>query len=316
MVKTDIFSELIAKKLVAKILGRSSSSHHYSVFWQKHLETFDVELPLNWKGIGSGAFSPLTPRDLIVSIRAFIEIYLSAVLSRVRIPRKCHREVKVAQDLCRLSNRAFDYDVWRHSQVLRTLDSSEVLNVSTICVIGDGLATMVGLLYLRQSAPSQLIISVNLPEILLLDYRIMREIGIPSEHIQYCDSQSELENLSDCCRVVLIAADNANIIRSWNVDLFINIDSMQEMTQKARQEYFEIIASNNAYFYCCNMTKKTLRDGAVNTFLEYPWGLSNSILSGEPSWLRRFIRIRSPWGRFRAPVGIFKTPHLHRLVKF
>jgi hypothetical protein len=316
MSSQDFLREPVAQELVDKILDQSGSSIHYSVFWAKHLKSFDLKNPLNWKGIGSGAFLPLTSQNFAISFRALIEVYCSAVLSRVRIPLARHPEIKTAHDLCLLADRAFDYDVWRHSQVLRVLDSFRLPGVPKVCVIGDGLATMIGMLYLQKDSKTQVLISVNLPEILLLDYLLLRKIGVSPEEIKICSDRDELNRSDNSWRVVLVLADDAKILKSSGIDLFINIDSMQEMTPGARQEYFEIIGSNSAYFYCCNMIEKTMRDGTRNKFLEYPWGNSNLLVDEEPAWLRRFIRVRYPWGRFRVPVGVFKTPHLHRLVKF
>jgi len=315
-VETSILDEPLALKLRSQIALENREDLAYSVFWRKHLRDFDQLKPLEWSGLGGGAFLGLTPRRFGPMVRARLEIGLSSLLSRAPRLSRASEPKMLTDALCRAQDRAYDYDVWRHTHVLRTLEEHDALSGSRICVIGDGLGTMSGLLALRNLKSSQQIFVVNLPEMLLLDYSMLRRMGLEQSLFFLVESKLSIAATlgSSSVRFILVSAANAEVLRDCNIDLFINIDSMQEMTHAAIDQYFSIIESNSAAFYCCNMVRRQLRDGTINEFSKFPWKSSRYRLDGEPPWLRRFIHFRWPWGRFRAPVGIFCTPHLHRLT--
>ena len=65
-----------------------------------------------------------------------------------------------------------------------------------------------------------------------------------------------------------------------NVDLFLNIASMQEMDSIIIQKYFELInqqRTSKTYFYCCNRVSKMLPDGSFSNFEDYNWRPSDKV---------------------------------------
>lgn len=301
------------RRLISKSLGRGLA---YSVYWEKHLRGFDARDPLGWSGIGGGAFLGLTPRRVLPMLRARLEVALSTWASRApRVGRTTGPRI-AARVLCRRQGRAYDYEIWRHVNVLKTLEDSGALSGDSVCIIGDGLGTLAGLLAFYPSAFFRRIFVVNLPELLLLDYLMLRRSGIGEDAFFVVETEAEIQSIpvQSATQFILLSAERPRVLSNSGINLFLNIDSMQEMNRSSIEEYFSIINSNGAMFYCCNMKSKKLRDGTMNDFHGYPWGASRVLLDGEPKWLRSFVRLRLPWGKFRAPVGKFRIPHWHRLT--
>ena len=87
---------------------------------------------------------------------------------------------------------------------------------------------------------------------------------------------------------------------------------MQEMNMALIQKYFSIMRTSTveSYFYCCNREEKTLPDGNVIRFSDYPWNEEESIIIDEPCpWYQKYPSLYPPFWRD------FEGTHLHRLIK-
>ena len=75
--------------------------------------------------------------------------------------------------------------------------------------------------------------------------------------------------------VIAIRAVDHELICYCPLNLVINIVSMQEMNPSVIREYFDDlrkrISDHDLYFYFCNRLEKSLPDGTVTRFFEYPW---------------------------------------------
>ena len=68
---------------------------------------------------------------------------------------------------------------------------------------------------------------------------------------------------------------------------------------------------SSSVFYCCNREEKTLPDGTIVKFDNYPWHLSSEIQEDELCpWSQKYYSPRPPF--YRNYLG----PIRHRLVKF
>ena len=111
---------------------------------------------------------------------------------------------------------------------------------------------------------------------------------------------------------ILLEAEQYELLNKLPISLFINIASMQEMNMPVIQKYFEYMRTSTvkSYFYCCNREEKTLSDGNVIKFSNYPWNEDERIIIDEPCpWYQRYPSNFPPFWRD------FIGTHLHRLIK-
>lgn len=156
-------------------------------------------------------------------------------------------------------------------------------------------------------------IVINLTPNLLVDAVFIKK-SVPNMDIVLAENATEYSDAleSNDLRTVLIQADKAELIRYGKISLVINIASMQEMNHGCIQEYFNFIRTSKisaTYFYCENRVEKTLPDGTIVKFVEYPWHPKDQILTdGLCPWHQYYYCPRPP---FYFPYG---GPTQHRLV--
>jgi hypothetical protein len=68
-------------------------------------------------------------------------------------------------------------------------------------------------------------------------------------------------------------------------------------------------SSAEPHFYCCNREEKTLPDGSIIRFADYPWGRNSMIIDELCPWYQQYLSSKPP---FHRP---FDGPTMHRLVK-
>ena len=114
-------------------------------------------------------------------------------------------------------------------------------------------------------------------------------------------------------QLVFIEAENYSLLENLEVDLFINIASMQEMNPEVIDKYFKYMRSSKkspCYFYCCNRLEKELPDGSIIKFINYPWKNNDDVLIDELCpWYKKYPSLKPPF--FRKYDG----PIQHRLIK-
>ena len=115
-------------------------------------------------------------------------------------------------------------------------------------------------------------------------------------------------------RVIAIQASNHEILKDCPIGLAINIASMQEMDPKYIRNYFDdlyaIAAKRDLDFYCCNREEKTLPDGTVIRFKDYPWNSLDNIQIDELCpWHQEYYYYIPPFYRH------YDGPHRHQLRK-
>ena len=221
------------------------------------------------------------------------------------------REYSDMRDWCRTQGRALNMDSLRHVFTHRLLNEL-VPDARVICVIGDGQANFTGPALYRPKQ-GQKLVSVNLPEVLIADQKLLLQSGVVSElSTAVARTREEFEAaMSDPGIVlILVPANHAEILKSAGVDLFVNIASFQEMTPALVAEYFDIVKSNHATLYCCNREEKVLYGGERLVFDEYPWENGERLLWEPCPWHQHFYAKRPPF------VRAFDGPFTHALVRF
>lgn len=231
---------------------------------------------------------------------------------------------RVARAVTGKQNRTYDLDVLRQVLALTLLRqqlSGSRATPETVCVIGDGFATMTTLLL--ATGTCRRVITVNLSKTLLVDLWYLR-LWLGDEAFQtsvdLVTDEADLrralaDNGKGPHRVIAIRASDHRLLRHCPIDLAINIASMQEMDPGVTAGYFEDLraaaATRPVTFYCCNREEKTLPDGTVARFSSYPWSADDEVMLDELCpWHQEYYATRPPYYR------PYDGPIRHRLVVF
>ena len=201
-------------------------------------------------------------------------------------------EFRIYKSLCKKENRNIDQNVVRHIFTLNVLNKHNLIK-DTVCVIGDGKTNCVGGLIELHKKDIR-IFSINLPEILINDYIIIKDSKlIKNELIIAVQNEEDLKRKDK--KLFFISASNADFLFNQSINLFINIASMQEMKKTTIKKYFDIISNNKSYFYCCNRELKILPDGEKIIFNNYPWGKGKIIFKEDCCWHQKYYDFFPPF---------------------
>lgn len=220
---------------------------------------------------------------------------------------------RLASSIAARQGRAYDGDLLRHTLTMALFNTYLDMerDLALVAVIGDGFANMSALLL--GHSPHCRIILVNLTKTLLLDLAFIRQT-FPDENIalvQNADDMTEALARQDT-RIIVLQADNADLLAQAPVTLGINILSMIEMEPQVTAAYFDILRkcpAERTAFYCANHLEKFWADGTIIRFYEYPWDEQEEYLVDEPNpWDRYGYRARPPF-YYRRP-----SLSLHRLL--
>lgn len=269
-----ITSSNIVEKLkdFVKSTEIEKSSH-----WESRLKSMKYDdFSINF---GFGSFEE---KNFFKSILHFL---FSRILFGLEIFKS--EETKVYKNIFNIMNRQIDVDAMRHIYTFNKLKKNIVPKKT--CIIGDGKANFV--LGCLKIYPEAQIYSVNLPEVLIHDYSIISKYRfIEDANIEVVSNKKNLENLNK--KLFLIPSSNKGLLLNFNIDLFVNIVSFQEMNMKEIIEYFKIIKSNKSKLYACNREKKILSGGEVLKFKDYPWGNGKKIFEEDCPWHQKYYSFK------------------------
>jgi len=229
---------------------------------------------------------------------------------------------KTAEKLTLHQRRAYDLDALRQSITLGFLKAKipEKLNSDKITlVIGDGFGFMTALLLANNFAGT--VILINLNKTLLVDIWYLKmffgeefnnalELITDESDIEALNSKSA--GLGTKGRVIALQAENHHLLRYLKPDIAINIASMQEMDPVVIEEYFndlrQISPNGELTFYCCNREEKSIPDGTIIRFKDYPWRSTDTILVDELCpWHRQYYELSPPFYKS------YDGEHIHQL---
>jgi len=217
------------------------------------------------------------------------------------------KEYKIYKNLFQKLKRQMDESVFRHIFTLKMLNEYSLIK-NKVCVIGDGQLNCIGGL-INLKKPNLQIYSINLAEMLIHDYLSLKHNNLLDDQlIKVVNKEEDLYD--NKIKLFLIDASNWKLLKNKDIDLFINIASMQEMTKTFVNNYFNVIKSNNSYFYCCNRKYKQLPDGEELIFNEYPWGEGEIIFKEICEWHKKYYDSKFPY------IKNHNEEILHALVKF
>jgi hypothetical protein len=200
-------------------------------------------------------------------------------------------------------NRQIDNDTIRHLFTFNLIKKK--IKFQNAAVIGDGKANF--LLQYLILFPKKKIYSINLAETLMHDYLILKKHKIISTKlIKVVQKQKDLGGEH---KVYLIPSNNKNLLLKKKIDLFINIDSFQEMNNNEIHKYFKIIKSQKTFLYHCNREYKKLPCGEELVFKNYPYGIKFNNFKECP-WEKRYYSFAYPF------IHKYDGKHLHTLIDF
>ncbi len=218
----------------------------------------------------------------------------------------CDQKIlQAAKKIAKATNRDFSYDLAR---MLLTVDllkkHTDGFDGKRIVIIGDGYGSLGCLL--KACYPQARITFINLGRTLTFD-AYYSDRAFPNLNHKLISSASDIL----CDDFNYIEAERSNEFEIEG-DLFVNIASMQEMNLDVIGAYFKILRGQikDTLFYCCNRLEKSLPDGTIVKFFEYPWSKTDEIVVDELCpWHQRAPKLRPPF------VYRFDGPIQHRLVK-
>ncbi len=275
------------------------SEKHMSSYGKHHLLKSNYESIEN--EMNSGTFVKLDKSKII---KYYLSIPFQLLIFREKI--FFNDFIKSYKHLCKKQSRLFNIDLIIHSIFLNLLKKREILQ-KKICVIGDGKANFLhGVLNLKYVTK---IYSVNLTEALIQDFLILKKFhSINEDLIKVVEKKEDL--LDQNCKVFLIPAQNKNLLRNSNINLFVNTFSFQEMPLTETHNYIDIIKSNNAHLYSLNREEKKMYDGTVIKQTDYGLNRGKIIFEKEAKFVKYFYNSKFPF------VHKKKSKVISTLVKF
>ena len=299
---SKIHNELFEKYVKKKSLNKETSSH-----WKYWLKQSSIIKKNDKYIINSLAISTVSKKNLISFFKnLIISLLLKFYVNKNSIPKHI---VKINKSLNDKFNFYFSFDQAKNMIIYKTLNTFKVFKKKTcVCIIGDGHGHL-GIL-IKKLHPDVKIIYVNLGKNLLIDSYHYSMIF--SNHKPLLLKKHNLNMINDYS-MFLIEAENYSLIESINIDIFINVASMQEMDIKTINNYFMYMRNNQeeSFFYCCNRVSKTLADKSVIKFNDYPWSSKDLVFLNEKcDWYTKFPTLFPPfWKSFGGEIK-------HKLVKF
>jgi len=286
----------------------NSEKNVKSSYWQYYLKDFDAKEDLTKvfnEDFGFGGILPLTPLRKI-----YHNFFLLILFGKKFFFTDLY---KIFKNIENEQRRCIDLNVIRHYFTFEFLQKHIFTHekIDSVCVIGDGRCNFVS--PALKSNFFNKVISVNLTEVLLFDLLLLeKQTSISQNEIGVASTSTQFEHLlkNRNIKLILISAQNSHYLVNKKISLFVNISSFQEMTLETISEYFDIIKSNNSYFYCCNRVYKKLMGGEVTEFAKYNWGNARVIIDESCPWSQKYYARKFPF--------IFKYDGdiQHKLVKY
>jgi hypothetical protein len=227
--------------------------------------------------------------------------------------KRLSEALSVGRYIAGKQGRLFDLDIFRQVLVC-DFSASHIPGFGdgeVAVVIGDGYGVLASLLLINTNYK---VVSINLQEVLIADYLYTRDI-VADEEVMLVEEEAGLSEAvaSNNTRLIYIRANNYELLRSLNIHVAFANCCMHEMNPSIIASYFSALRNSKGgepYFYCNSRVEKTMPDGKVTRFDEYPWEPDDEILVEGPClWNEYFYSARPPF------YHKYAGDHKHRLVQ-
>ena len=271
----------IENKIINKILShiphddKIKSSH-----WKFHLKNKEL-----FNIYSKNEFGSFTRKIFYKSIIIYL---LQIIIYGYKITKS--EIFKIYYEIYSKINRQIDSDTVRHIFIFNLLKKYD--DFKKICIIGDGKANfLIGALSLY---PNAQIYSINLSEVLIDDYLVLKKHKIIDDDKIHVVEDIK-DNLYNSSKIIFVPSYLKNFLIGKKIDLFVNINSFQEMKNSEVTKYFDIIKNNKSLLYTSNREYKKLYDGVELVFDNYDWGNGLKILYEECPWTKYFYSTKPPF---------------------
>ncbi len=300
---------------ISKGFSDVTSSH-----WRE-IGGHDVKYNANEFVLSGTGFGDFIKKNIINWLLYFPEKFLLKNLLKKYLSNRLIAEKAV--NIAKKQGRLLDFDCVKQILALDLIlkkinlrsagrgDMKKNNEVNTCVVIGDGYGFMTCLI--KEVLKDCKIININLGKTLLFDvYYVEKNSKNISVALFEQENDARLVNNSDA-DIVFIAAENYEVLKNIDANIYINIASMQEMDINIINKYFELMRENKGnrpYLYCCNREQKKLPDGQLINYADYGWKSEDEILTDELCPWYQFFPSKLPpfWRPFDGPIR-------HRLVR-
>ena len=267
----------IIKKIISQIPCDDKNKSSHWKFHLKNKELFDI--------YSKNEFGSFTRK---IYYKSLIHYFFQIIIYGYRITKS--KFFKNYNKIYNKINRQIDSDTLRHIFTFNLLKKYD--DFERICVIGDGKANFI--LGALSIYPNAQIFLINLYEVLIDDYLILKKLKIIDDakiHVV----EDIRDNLYNSSKIIFVPSHLKNFLFEKKIDLFVNINSFQEMTNSEVSNYFDIIKNNKTLLYTCNREYKKLYDGEELIFDNYDWGSGVKILYEECPWNKYFYSTKPPF---------------------
>ena len=294
------------------------TSSHWRKIGKHKVKTTESGLQL----IGSG-FGNKVKNNFFRKLYYFPEFtMINWLLNKYLVNREY---VSYGKAISKLQNTMFNYDCVRQilsvDYLIRNIDYASLstrnnnINISNslskIAIIGDGYGYTACLL--KKIFPNTLIVSINIGRTLLFDVFYTRKV-FPDSNVGLVSDNNDINIALDSgLDFLFIEAENYDLLNDIDIDLYINIASMQEMNLFVIYIYIEYMRNCKGaqpYFYCCNREEKKLPDSELVRYKDYGWNQNDEIFFDELCpWYQKYPYPIPPfWRKFDGPIR-------HRLTR-
>jgi len=163
------------------------------------------------------------------------------------------------------------------------------LKNSTVCEIGAGTGNMASLFFHHFNNK---IFLIDLPKTLFLSFAYLAQT-CPNARIALPNEIEEGGFNSESYDIIMLTPQQTSTIKNKDIDLVLNIHSMQEMNIETIQLYFDLvdrIIKPQGYFFCANRMEKIMNGKAIR-FLNYPWRSNTQEITFEPDPIMQLVNI-------------------------
>lgn len=301
----------IANQLYNRFYGKdriAADKGQVSAHWKNFSAKFNVKRDAGGKitAIKGYGFGGSDDDRFLAKIRTAVGNALQ--LSQLRYPG-LEETVSEAKKTVRLMGLTFSQDALRQAYTcyfLKKHISENSINIKKILLIGDGHGILAALM--SQQFPDAKIFLMDLGVTLFFQAYYLSKIFPQKQHTLL----GEADGLKIGNGFFYCPAEEQDHFPPEEIDLAINVASMQEMTMDVVAKYFQLLRERKTkLFYCCNRLEKTLPDGTITRFMDYPWLKEDKHLVNEECPWHRFFFGRSAAENIKL-LGLFPIPLLHR----
>ncbi len=285
-----------------------TNSDQASSHWKKLSQHFNIETDSNGliqsvKGYGFGGSGD---KRMSATIMSAVEIFLQQIkLSYRGLAAEKNKGKKLVESM----GLAFSRDAFRQvctEYFLRKKIAKAGVEVKNILIIGDGHGILAALM--SEQYPDANIFLIDLGVTLFFQAYYLESRFTDKQHILLAKGNRPTNGNG----FYYCPAERLNDFPLVELDLAINVASMQEMDMAEVNHYFRMMRERKTVlFYCCNRLEKILPDGHVTRFFDYPWRKDDVHLVDEKCPWHQFFLSRSTAPNLKL-LNLIPIPLLHR----